>query len=122
MGRAHRKRLTAVIPALLLAFSSVSLHAQIGPTYYYVSPTGNDSNPGTESLPWKTFAKAASMATANVTVFIKQGIYRERLVPVNSGTADGPITFTSYPGDSVNINGSGMIFPAHEMVLGLGQG
>ncbi len=111
MGRAHRKRLTAVIPALLLAFSSVSLHAQIGPTYYYVSPTGNDSNPGTESLPWKTFAKAASMATANVTVFIKQGIYRERLVPVNSGTADGPITFTSYPGDSVNINGSGMIFP-----------
>jgi hypothetical protein len=82
----------------------------LGPAYY-VSPTGNDSNPGTESLPWKTLAKAASMATANVTVFIKQGTYNERLVPVNSGTADGPITFASYPGDSVTIDGSGMIFP-----------
>lgn len=78
---------------------------------YYVAPDGNDSNPGTESLPWKTLAKAASMATAGVTVFIKQGTYRERLVPVYSGTADGPITFTSYPGDSVTITGVGMTPP-----------
>jgi parallel beta-helix repeat protein len=105
-------RLTSIIPCLLLCFGSVSLHAQTGPTYYYVSPTGNDSNPGTESLPWKTLTKAASMATANTTVFIKQGIYRERLVPVNSGTADGPITFTSYPGDSVTINGLGIKLPS----------
>ncbi len=82
----------------------------LGPAYY-VSPIGNDSNPGTETLPWKTLAKAGSAATAGVTVFIKQGTYNERLVPVNSGTADGPITFTSYPGDSVTIDGTGMIFP-----------
>ena len=82
----------------------------LGPTFY-VSPAGNDSNPGTEPLPWKTLAKAASTATANTTVFIKQGIYRERLVPVNSGTQVGPITFTSYPGDSVTITGVGMIPP-----------
>ncbi|MCX6144748.1 MAG: right-handed parallel beta-helix repeat-containing protein [Ignavibacteriales bacterium] len=83
----------------------------LGPACY-VSPTGNDSNPGTESLPWKTLAKAGSAATAGVTVFIKQGIYRERLVPVNSGRADAPITFTSYPGDSVTITGKGMTPPA----------
>ena len=82
----------------------------LGPAYY-VSPNGNDSNPGTEALPWKTLAKAASMATAGVTVFIKQGTYRERLALVNSGTADGPITFTSYPGDSVTITGVGMTPP-----------
>jgi parallel beta-helix repeat protein len=85
---------------------------------YYVSPSGNDSNPGTESLPWKTLAKAGSAATAGVTVYIKQGIYRERLVPVNSGTADGPITFTSYPGDSVIITGVGMT-PAPDWSDGL---
>jgi len=89
----------------------------LGPAYY-VSPTGNDSNPGTESLPWKTLAKAGSAATAGVTVYIKQGIYRERLVPVNSGTADGPITFTSYPGDSVIITGVGMT-PAPDWSDGL---
>jgi len=43
----------------------------LGPTFY-VSPAGNDSNPGTEPLPWKTLAKAASTATANTTVFINK--------------------------------------------------
>jgi parallel beta-helix repeat protein len=51
------------------------------------------------------------MATANTTVFIKQGIYRERLVPVNSGTPDASITFTCYPGDSATITGVGMTPP-----------
>lgn len=104
-------QLTTIFSILLFFFSAVRSYAQNTPTNYYVSPTGNDSNPGTESLPWKTLAKAASMATANTTVFIRQGTYNERLVPVNSGTADGPITFTSYPGESVSIDGSGMIFP-----------
>jgi len=106
------KLLIAVIPGLLLFSGAVSLQAQTGPTYYYVSPTGNDSNPGTESLPWKTLSKAASMATAGITIFIKQGTYSERLLPVHSGKADAPITFTSYPGDSVAITGVGMTPPA----------
>jgi parallel beta-helix repeat protein len=104
-------RLTTIFSIFLFFFGTVRSYAQNNPTNYYVSPTGNDSNPGTESLPWKTLAKAASMATANTTVFIKQGIYRERLVPGNSGTADGPITFTSYPGDSVTITSVGMSPP-----------
>jgi parallel beta-helix repeat protein len=111
MRLAQRKRLTAIITGLLVFFAAASSHAQTGPSYYYVAPGGNDSNPGTESLPWKTLTKAASTATANVTVFIKQGTYRERLVPVNSGTPEGPIIFTSYPGDSVTITGVGMTPP-----------
>jgi hypothetical protein len=105
-------RLIVILFVFLFFFGTVRSYAQRGPTNYYVSPTGNDSNPGTESLPWKTLAKAASMATANVTVFIKQGTYNERLVPAHSGTAEGPITFTSYPGDSVIISGVGIKFPA----------
>ncbi len=101
-----------IILCLLPFFCAGRLHAQTGPTYFYVSPTGNDSNPGTEALPWKTLAKAGSAATAGATVFIKQGIYRERLVPVNSGRPDAPITFTSYPGDSVTINGLGIQLPS----------
>jgi parallel beta-helix repeat protein len=104
-------RLTTLFSILLLFFGTVRSYAQKGPTHYYVATIGNDSNPGTESLPWKTLAKAASMATANVTVFIKQGNYRERLVPVNSGTPGAPITFTCYPGDSATITGVGMTSP-----------
>lgn len=66
----------------------MGLHAQTILTYYYVAPNGDDLNPGTELLPWKTLAKAASMATAGTTVFISKGTYSERLVPVNSGTAE----------------------------------
>ena len=104
----------AIILLLVLLFGAVRLHAQTGPTSYYVSPGGNDSNPGTELLPWRTLAKAASMATAGVTIFIKQGTYNERLLPANSGTSDRPIIFACYPGDSVVISGAGIKFPADQ--------
>jgi hypothetical protein len=104
-----------MISGLLLFFGAAGSHAQTGPTYYYVAPGGNDSNPGTESLPWKTLAKAASTATANTTVFIKQGTYKERLIPRSSGTVEGPITFASYPGDSVTISGEGIEFPTGQL-------
>src|SRR4030042_2857872 len=87
----------------LYFFSATSLHPQTGPVYYYVAPGGDDSNPGTESLPWKTLTKAASMATAGVTVFIKQGTYNERLVLLFSGTAEEPVIFTSSPGATATI-------------------
>ena len=114
-----KSKIRLLVMMIFLFTTTNLLHAQwiqtngpLEPIYYYVSPDGNDSNPGTESLPWKTLKKAASMATANVTVFIKQGTYNERLVPAHSGTAEGPITFTSYPGDSVIISGVGIKFPA----------
>ena len=78
----------------LFIFSATTLNAHTSPTYYYVSPGGVDANPGTESLPWKTLAKAASMDTAGVTVYIRQGTYNERLIPLYSGTA---VTLLSVP-------------------------
>ncbi len=94
--------------SLLFLIVTIRLQAQTTPIYYYVEPNGNDSNPGTELLPWKTLAKVSSMATAGVTVLIKQGTYNEPLIPVNSGTAEAPITFASYPGDTVTISGVGL--------------
>jgi uncharacterized protein YfiM (DUF2279 family) len=114
MKTAQMTRPTSILIILLFILGAAGLYAQSDPIYYYVSPAGNDSNPGTESLPWKTLAKAATTATAGVTVFIKQGTYNERLVPVNSGTVDGPITFMSYPGDSVIISGVGIKFSSEQ--------
>jgi parallel beta-helix repeat protein len=112
METAQMIRPASMLIIILFSLSTAGLYALSDPICYYVSTTGNDSNPGTESLPWKTLAKAASMATANVTVFIKKGTYNERLVPLNSGTANAPVTFTSYPGDSASIDGEGMTDPA----------
>jgi hypothetical protein len=75
---------------------------------YYVSKSGSNSNPGTESQPWLTIQKAANTLTAGDTVYIKAGTYNERVVPQNSGTSGNYITYTAYPGDTVTIDGSGV--------------
>lgn len=60
-----------------------SVFASVQETYY-VSPTGDNNNPGTSSAPFKTFAKGVSKgverknAGVNVKIIIKNGTYRER--------------------------------------------
>jgi Abnormal spindle-like microcephaly-assoc'd, ASPM-SPD-2-Hydin len=61
---------------------------------FYVSPTGNDANSGTNSsAPWRTIQKAMNNATAGSTVNIMAGTYHERLTLGVSGTAGNYITF-----------------------------
>ena len=77
-------------------------------TEYYVAPDGKDSNPGTELLPWRTIQKAASTLVAGDTVYIKNGVYHETVVPANSGAAGNYITYSAYPGHSPIIDGLGV--------------
>src|SRR5262245_55270105 len=42
------------------------------------NPNASDSNPGTESQPFKTIAPAAERAQPGDTVLVHGGIYRER--------------------------------------------
>jgi hypothetical protein len=77
---------------------------------YYVSPDGNDTNPGTFDRPWATWQKAFTIAIAGDTVFIRGGIY----IPTNeqygvnisnrSGTEDEPICIFNYPGERPIFN------------------
>lgn len=78
---------------------------------YYVAPTGNDTNPGTEARPWKTIQKAADTMTAGDTVYIKAGTYHERILPQHSGQPNHYIEYTSYPGNVVIIDGTGIALP-----------
>ena len=81
-------------------------------TSYYVSLTGNDSNPGTQAAPWRTIQHAADTARAGSTVHVRGGVYEE-LVSINaSGNAsDGFITFKSYPGETAVLD-AGHFTPA----------
>jgi len=67
----------------------------------------SDSNPGTETQPWKTITKAAATAAAGDTVLIKAGVYYEVVVIAHSGTVASPIVFEAYPGHSVVVDGTG---------------
>lgn len=84
---------------------------------YYVTKSGNNSNPGTQALPWKTISKAANSLTAGDTVYIGAGTYQERVIPAQSGTAGNYITYTAIPGDVVIIDGSSLTLPPYESGL-----
>jgi len=82
---------------------------QIPENSYYVSSDGNDNNPGSMDQPWRTIQKAADTLTAGETVHIRQGVYREQVIPNNSGNSvDGYITYAAYPGETVTIEGDGI--------------
>lgn len=65
---------------------------------YYVSNSGNDNNPGTQALPWKTIARVNSQALkpGDNVLFERNGIWNEELVVSNSGLNGAPITFGAY--------------------------
>lgn len=64
---------------------------------YYVSPSGIDTNPGTQVSPWKSFQKAAATLVAGDTALFADGTYVEtqRGVIGHSGTVSAPIVFQS---------------------------
>lgn len=76
----------------------------IGKTYY-VSPTGNDLNAGTQTAPFKTLGKATKVLLKGDTLLVRGGIYNENVyISANAGHASGepgnPITVKAYPGET----------------------
>jgi hypothetical protein len=71
----------------------------------YVATTGDDSNPGTQTAPWRTVQHAADSVHAGSTVNVRGGVYEELINVSGSGNAtDGYITFRSYPGESAILD------------------
>jgi hypothetical protein len=60
----------------------------------YVSPTGSNSNPGTDpAAPLETIQHAADLAQPGDLMLIQPGVYRESVTVPTSGTASQPIVF-----------------------------
>lgn len=72
---------------------------------------GADTNPGTESAPFKTAQKLADKLTAGQTGCLRQGTYVETIQGVNvlrvgrGGAAGQPLTIRSAPGERARLNG-----------------
>jgi Right handed beta helix region/Protein of unknown function (DUF1565)/RTX calcium-binding nonapeptide repeat (4 copies) len=68
---------------------------------HYLSPDGSDTNPGTESQPWRTLAKAVASVSPGHTVVLLPGTYGARgttNMMSRGGTAQAPVTFRGQPG------------------------
>ncbi len=92
----------------------------------YVSPQGNDRNPGTLVAPWQTLEGARDAvrawrkvqpAGANeaVTVWLRGGTYSLarpfELTKEDGGTANAPVTYAAYQNETVRLTG-GRVVPA----------
>src|SRR3989304_6373367 len=90
------KLLFPTIFFFLAFFLSSPLNAQI-----YVSPTGDDNNPGTIEQPFRTLAKAVLLSGPDTLIFMRGGVYSESAtIRLNkSGQADKYIKVFAYPGE-----------------------
>ena len=78
---------------------------------YFVAQTENadDSNPGTEALPFRTLSRAGQAAGPGDRVVVRAGIYRETFRPANSGTATAPVIYEAYPDETVVISAAELV-------------
>ncbi|MFA6241303.1 MAG: right-handed parallel beta-helix repeat-containing protein [Candidatus Hydrogenedentales bacterium] len=77
---------------------------------YFIAPDGNDTNLGTDiEKPFRTLQRAADAAVAGDSCFIRAGVYRETVSITKSGEQERPITFSSYQGERVIIDGSDIV-------------
>ena len=92
------------VAALLLAIADQARCME-----YFVSPTGNDSNPGTLDLPFASISRGQQAATAGDTVWLRGGTYQytaglgasaNAVLFNKSGASGRPINYFAYPGET----------------------
>ncbi len=115
-----------------IGFFTVSAEAEPA-LKLYVSLDGNDANDGSITAPFETLEGARDyirklksekgLPNGGITVYIREGEYNRKktfhLTKEDSGTEDCRITYTSYPGEYVNLMGGKTITAeAFEKVTG----
>lgn len=100
LGIARRICYLSTVLVLLFMHSILPQSTSRAATYYIdgSNPVARDTNPGTETRPFKTVNKATPLLRPGDTLYIKAGIYRETILLTKSGTPTSPITIAAYPG------------------------
>jgi len=83
---------------------------------YFVSPTGDDANPGTQDKPFATLQRAQQAARQKRgDVFLRGGTYYLSAPLVftaeDSGAKDAPVVFQNYRGEKAIISGGSRLDP-----------
>lgn len=91
---------------LLIAFSLVINF--LSARDIFVATTGNDSNPGTEALPYLNIQTAVNEAQPGDFIYVRGGTYKieKRIKIEKAGTEDARISLFGYPGERVIIDGT----------------
>lgn len=76
-----------------------------GPKRFVDAARGDDASDGSQAKPWKTLTHALRQLTPGDTLYLRGGVYYEKVALTKSGTEDKPITIASYPGESAIVDG-----------------
>ena len=72
----------------------------------FVSPAGNDTNPGTILRPFRTIARGIEIVQAGDVLSLRAGVYVESVkIAGKHGTLSRRIVIRSYPGEQASIDG-----------------
>lgn len=86
----------------LFGFAPLTLNAAV----YYLSPSGDDSGPGSLAKPFYTLQAAVTHLNPGDTLLLRQGTYYGPVRLTQSGTAAAPITLAAYPGENPLLIGA----------------
>lgn len=87
---------------------------------FYISPQGDDCNPGTFEKPFKSIGYAQSqvrecdeLGKHPITIYLRAGTYYLEqpiiFTSEDSGTPDSPVTYTAYQSEKVIISGGALL-------------
>jgi hypothetical protein len=110
------KRIIWLATLLVMGFVFLPAASAATQATYYVSPTGSDSNAGTESAPFLTITKARdvvrtinSSMSGDIYVYLRGGNYSITstitFTPQDSGTNGYRIYYQAYSGEEPVLNG-----------------
>ncbi len=84
----------------------LALGANLFAAEYFVSPDGSDAYPGSQSRPFASLRKAASVLQPGDTCYLRRGCYREILRPERSGEPGREIVFSNWKDEDVLLTGT----------------
>lgn len=91
-----------------LSFAVSAAASTLLPGSYYVAVGGSDTADGSFEKPMRTIDKALSLALPGDTVFVRGGVYHQRVSFPRSGEADRRIVLTAYKNEIPILSGAGM--------------
>ena len=108
--KTHLQKCSLFLGGLIVTLALFSPNT-VGAFDYYVAPTGNDANVGTETKPFRSIKKGLRGLNPGDTLFIRGGTYAEILeshtgTNFPSGTSwENSITVAAFPGEQVTLVG-----------------
>jgi len=95
----------ASYPPLRILPAPSNRPAATGPAHYVDPVRGADSQDGSRQKPWKTLGHALRQLRPGDTLYLRGGVYWERVTAAPQGTPEAPITVCSYPGELAVLDG-----------------